>query len=147
MKTGFWQSSEAGDEQQNSLSQPFLHQSQTTGVGPQLVLGAQSGSYLQHVSLVVEWVHVCVCFFCLAACAQVWVILENVAKKHTGKVLVEEMSKIGYVCQAVLANSNSFCVPQSRSRLYLAACDPLQADILFPPARWVELLQDKQPAG
>lgn len=73
--------------------------------------------------------------------SQVWVVLENVAKRPTADVLSQQLHRLGYVCQCIMANSCSFGVPQSRTRLYLMAIDPLQAEVTQPPERWVRLLQ------
>ena len=69
-------------------------------------------------------------------------VLENVAKKSTADILSQQLHRLGYMCQCIMANSCSFGVPQSRTRLYLMGIDPLQAEVTQPPERWVQLLQD-----
>ena len=63
-------------------------------------------------------------------------------KKSTADILSQQLHRLGYMCQCIMANSCSFGVPQSRTRLYLMGIDPLQAEVTQPPERWVQLLQD-----
>ena len=71
-----------------------------------------------------------------------YVLLENVAKKITADVLVTQLQALGYKVQPYFVNSVAFGVPQSRTRLYVVAVDPLQVTILAPPAQWTVWLQE-----
>ena len=69
-------------------------------------------------------------------------VLENAAKRKTTEVLLAEMEKIGYVAKCIFVNSFAFGVPQSRTRLYLLAVDPLQTNMVLDPSTWPGLLED-----
>ncbi len=81
------------------------------------------------------------------AAAKAFVVLENVAKRITATVVVKELQRIGYLCTAVFANSASFSVPQSRSRVYIFGAHPQKVNVQFGPLQWVRWLQDKTWAG
>ena len=70
------------------------------------------------------------------------VILENIQKKGTEQVVSQELSKLQYVVQAFFANSASFGLPQSRSRLFVLAVDPAQCSIIHGPGEWRKWLED-----
>ena len=68
--------------------------------------------------------------------SQAYVVLENVAKRGTDVLLSRELTQLSYTVQGYLINSAAFGVPQSRSRLYMLAVDPLQLDVLHGPEQW-----------
>jgi len=74
---------------------------------------------------------------------QVFVILENVQKKQTEQVVVEELRKLGYTVQAFYANSASFGLPQSRTRLYVLGVDARseRCKLIHGPEQWQAWLQ------
>ena len=69
-------------------------------------------------------------------------VLENIQKRGTEQVVSEELSKLQYVVQAFFANSASFGLPQSRSRLFVLAVDPAQCAIIHGPGEWRRWLED-----
>ena len=58
-----------------------------------------------------------------------YVLLENIAKKLTAEVVVSSLQKLSYLAQAFFTNSASWGVPQSRTRLFIIALDPVQVDL------------------
>jgi site-specific DNA-cytosine methylase len=74
---------------------------------------------------------------------QVFVILENVQKKQTEQVVVEELRNLGYTVQAFYANSASFGLPQSRPRLYVLGVDARseRCKLIHGPEQWQAWLQ------
>ena len=74
--------------------------------------------------------------------AQVMVILENVHKRATEDIVTAELQKLNYVTQAFTANSASYGLPQSRTRLYILAIDASQAEIIHGPPQWRMWLED-----
>lgn len=70
-----------------------------------------------------------------------YVLLENVAKKTTGDILTVRLQSLGYVAHPYFINSAAFGTPQSRTRLYVIAVDPLQVTLLAGPTQWTTWLQ------
>ncbi len=70
-----------------------------------------------------------------------YVLLENVAKRATGGILTMRLQGLGYVVQAYFINSAAFGTPQSRTRLYVIAIDPLQVTMFAGPTHWTTWLQ------
>ena len=68
--------------------------------------------------------------------SKVFVILENVQKRETENIVVDELMKLNYTVQAFYANSSSFGLPQSRTRLYVLAVDSEQCKIVHGPDQW-----------
>lgn len=69
-------------------------------------------------------------------------IIENVAKKKTERVLVQELMKMTYEAQGLFINSGSMGVCQSRTRLYVAAVDLSQLEFIVDPGKWSVWLKD-----
>ena len=91
------------------------------------------------------FVHRCLPTLCKRV-SEAYLILENVARKETATILQKEVNEIGYISVCVLANSFTFGVPQSRTRLYLLAVCPLRVDVIHGPEKWVSWLQDREVA-
>jgi hypothetical protein len=68
--------------------------------------------------------------------SKAFVILENVQKRQTENIVTEELMKLKYTVQAFYANSSSFGLPQSRTRLYVLAVDSEQCKIVHGPDQW-----------
>lgn len=71
-----------------------------------------------------------------------FVVLENVSKKKTGEIVCAELTQMGYICCCLFANSSSYGVPQSRSRLYVAAVCADQVHVEHGPLQWIQWLQE-----
>ena len=63
-------------------------------------------------------------------------MIENVQKKETEQIVTGALQAMDYVTQAFFANSASFGLPQSRTRLYVLAVDPSQCHIVHGPDQW-----------
>ena len=74
--------------------------------------------------------------------SEAYLILENVARKNTAAILRKEIDQMGYISVCIMANSFTFGVPQSRSRLYLLAVCPVQVVVMHGPEKWVVWLED-----
>ena len=69
------------------------------------------------------------------------VVIENIAKRATAEIATRELRALGYSAAAFFANSASFGVPQSRTRLYILGVDPDQCEILDGPEQWAEWME------
>ena len=56
-------------------------------------------------------------------------------------VVTSALVQLGYVTQAFFANSASFGLPQSRTRLYVRGADPSQCEIVHGPETWQRWLE------
>ena len=64
------------------------------------------------------------------------VLIENVAKVETGKIVGEALRSMGYVTRAYFINSASFGLPQSRTRLFVMAILPQKLALVQHPDSW-----------
>lgn len=69
-------------------------------------------------------------------------LMENVARVQTGKVVQEQLEKLGYCCQCVYTNAAAFGVPQSRTRVYIFGALVGKVKFLHGPTQWCHFLED-----
>ena len=68
-------------------------------------------------------------------------LIENVQKKETEDVVTYELKSLGYTTQAFYANSASYGLPQSRTRLYVLGVDSKQCEIVHGPEMWQKWME------
>ena len=69
------------------------------------------------------------------------VVLENVAKKDTGRQVSQALRGRGYITRAFFIDSSSFGLPQSRNRLYVVGVSMHRAKLIISPDEWKTQLE------
>lgn len=63
-------------------------------------------------------------------------------RRTTEKIVVDRLRELGYTAQGFYANSISFGLPQSRTRLYILGVDDRQCQVVHGPEQWRQWLED-----